>query len=206
MDIDVVIETAAHPWEFGWDSLVALGTLLLAVFTWRLAARTRQLAKETAADQRAQWRPPVLLSAERGVVDQWGRPPSTVRYDPGEGTLMTFIWNCGRGPALYVRAQLERAGHEGASSPRNWSLGALAEGDADELVFEDVPFGERAQLLIDYRDMAGRSYSTASTIVREGAGACGTGSASEIDHGWPGALLWPPVFAYRRAQPDTVAE
>jgi hypothetical protein len=31
MDIKVLIETAAHPWEIGWDTFVAIGTILLAV-------------------------------------------------------------------------------------------------------------------------------------------------------------------------------
>lgn len=65
-----------------------------------------------------------------------------------------------------MRAQLERAGHDGAVSPWDWSLGALGEGDVNELVFEKAHFEQWAQLLIDYRDLGGRSHSTAITIVR----------------------------------------
>lgn len=42
-----VIE-AASPWEFGWEALVAIGTLGLALATAALAWSTRNLAKETA--------------------------------------------------------------------------------------------------------------------------------------------------------------
>ncbi|MFF0286208.1 hypothetical protein [Streptomyces sp. NPDC005262] len=49
----VLNEVAVHdPWGFGWEALVAIGTLVLAMFTWRLAARTRQLAQETGVGRR----------------------------------------------------------------------------------------------------------------------------------------------------------
>lgn len=42
--------SAVGPWEFGWDALVALGTLALAGATLTLALATRSLAKETAEE------------------------------------------------------------------------------------------------------------------------------------------------------------
>lgn len=38
---------AVGPWTFGWEALVALGTLGLAFATWRLASATKRTAVET---------------------------------------------------------------------------------------------------------------------------------------------------------------
>lgn len=64
----MVIATGA--WTFGWDALVAIGTLALAAttvlvagFTYRLASKTSELAAATQADVAAQFRPVVALHA-----------------------------------------------------------------------------------------------------------------------------------------------
>lgn len=46
--IQGVPAAAASPWELGWDTLVAIGTLALALATAALARSTRGLANETA--------------------------------------------------------------------------------------------------------------------------------------------------------------
>ncbi|MFG2811470.1 COG1361 family protein [Streptomyces massasporeus] len=163
MVIEVVIETAAHPWEFGWDALVAIGTLVLAAFTWRLAARTRQLAKETAADQRAQWRPVLIPHHNTPEELDSGNPLPAVKFKRVAEHLSVYVRNAGRGPALHVRAQLQ--GELTLANPWDWSIGALAPGDVQELYFLPVPGAQSAlQVLLDYRDLAGRSYSTSITI------------------------------------------
>jgi hypothetical protein len=45
-----VLSEAPSPWEFGWDALVAIGTLLLAAVTAALAWSTRNLAAKTATE------------------------------------------------------------------------------------------------------------------------------------------------------------
>lgn len=173
-------------WAWGWDALVALGTLLLAagtgilaLFTARLATRTSELAQESAADLRAQWRP-FLLPA--GDVDSYQhgstpatqpRPPSAawdpgVTYSDGNRETREFsvrIRNAGRGPALHVRAQLELAGVTGSFSPQSRALGALSTGDVQVLSFRIPQFEESAQLLLDYRDLADVPYATSCTIT-----------------------------------------
>ena len=166
----VVVETAAHnPWGLGWEALVAIATFVLAMFTWRLAARTRDLAKESEADERAQWRPVLLPVNEDSSRFRWGVPNEGLYYSQRLERLAVPIRNSGRGPALHVRVQLERVGTEGAVSPWNWSLGAVGSGEKVELVFDNAAFAERAQLLIDYRDVVGRQHATASTIERRDA-------------------------------------
>jgi hypothetical protein len=103
------------------------------------------------ADIQAQWRPIILPAS----------------YDPDgsalfytDGVLYVGIKNAGRGPALYIRAQIE----PDQVSPENWPLGALAVGDKYELEFRTAKPDSRIQVLFDYRDLAERTYSTSLTI------------------------------------------
>ncbi|TMR94890.1 hypothetical protein [Nonomuraea basaltis] len=120
-------------WTWGWDAVVALGTLSLAGFTVRLAARTRELAQQSAADLRAQWRP-VLLPA----VPSTTTPDPPLSYDGP--TIIVRIRNAGRGPAIHVRAQLDAPHAEGAPrrNPDQGPLGALAVGDEQTLKFRQI--------------------------------------------------------------------
>ncbi|WP_326673478.1 hypothetical protein [Streptomyces canus] len=175
---------AAEPdrWAAGWDMLVGIGTLglavgtvLLASFTLALARRTRDLARDSAAALRAQWRPVLLPATERPPeASEWNAkggvsmtmPVSYLTYNSAAQVLTVRIHNAGTGPALYVRVHLERPEEPGGISPRNWSNAALAPGEAVDLVFENASFAMRAQLLLDYRDLAGNEHGTACTIER----------------------------------------
>jgi hypothetical protein len=46
----LVAATDSSPWEFGWEALVAIGTLVLAIATGGLALSTRNLAGKTAEE------------------------------------------------------------------------------------------------------------------------------------------------------------
>jgi hypothetical protein len=159
------------PWGWGWDSLVGLGTLLLALgtvllagFTFALARRTKALAMAAAEDSRAQWRPVVLA----------GQANMALNSTPEGRHLMVMVRNRGRGPALHVRTRLEFADASTASitHPDHQALGLLAADDDWALSFR-LPaseLGAGAQLLIDYRDLAGNPYSTALTITQSDRG------------------------------------
>jgi hypothetical protein len=138
-------------WEIGWDSLVAVGTLLLAMVTAGLALSTRALAEASKADLRAQWRPVILPALD---------PPSrrAITYD--RGLLRVRIQNGGQGAALYIRTTIDPLG----ISPEHWSLGALAAGDEQELRFRTEQINSAIQLLFDYRDLADHAYSTSITV------------------------------------------
>lgn len=153
----------ASAWAFGWEALVAIGTLglgaattWLAINTRSVARETRDLAIQTSADVQAQWRPLI-------VPDQ-NKPPSVNTKGLPEGmtpyVLVVSIWNAGRGPALFVRIQHDPSGN----SPDNWSLGSLSQGERVSLRIQGVAHLAMSQLLIDYRDLAGRSYSTAIVL------------------------------------------
>jgi hypothetical protein len=76
-----------------------------------------------------------------------------------QASLTATIWNSGRGPALFVRAQHDPSNN----SPQNWSLGALSPNERVQLVFRGN-VGGTGQILLDYRDLAGRTYSTAIIV------------------------------------------
>jgi hypothetical protein len=130
---------------------VAFGTLFLALATGALAWSTRLLARQTAADLRAQWRPMILP----GLGEE-----EALRYV--DRRLQIRVRNSGRGPAMFVRVTLDPHG----LSPNLWHLGALGPGADAVLDFGHVELGDFCQVLLDYRDMAGGTYSSALVIDR----------------------------------------
>jgi hypothetical protein len=73
------------------------------------------------------------------------------------------IRNAGRGPAIFVRASLDPDGQ----SPDNWSLGSLGADATARLRFHGAQVGAaHYQVLLDYDDIVGRSYSSAIVIQR----------------------------------------
>jgi hypothetical protein len=151
MSTHLALAAVLASWELGWDAFVAIGTLVLAGVTFLLVRRTRDLARSSEADIRAQWRPMILPALDL--------PGDRALAYEGE-FLYVRIHNAGRGPALFIRTLLE----PDMATAENWSLGALAAGDKYELKFRAVKPDAHAQLLFDYRDLAGRTYSTLITI------------------------------------------
>lgn len=114
----------ASPWTFGWEALVAIGTLSLAAATLLLAWLTRSVARASSADIAAQWRPLVVP----------GRNTEKFVYDAHVRKLAVPIRNDGRGPALFVRVLLDPEN----ISPDNWSLGSLGASDEVTLTFSSL--------------------------------------------------------------------
>jgi hypothetical protein len=90
---------------------------------------------------------------------QTGRSSSILK----NGRLFVAIRDAGRGPALFVRVELDADGN----SPDVWNLGALAPGDEQQLVFSGVSeFRAAKQVLIDYRDLSGRVLEVDAAVPR----------------------------------------
>ena len=102
------------------ETLVAVGTLVMAAFTAYLAWATRSLAVAATEDQRSRWRP-VLIPADQDVDESV----------PGE--LGIRVRNVGQGPALGVHGQLWIKGPTGAVIPGNPNV--VLVGEALELRF-----------------------------------------------------------------------
>lgn len=141
----------SDPWALSWDALLAIATFGLALATVVVAWVTKGVANATADEVRAQNRP-VLLPAE--FEDE---EAIAVR----EGEIRLRIRNGGKGPAFEVRSRLDPDG----LFPDDWSHGILECDQKAELRFGGTPpeARDRYELLLSYRDLAGRDQST--TIV-----------------------------------------
>jgi len=144
-------------WGLGWDTFVALGTLALAVATGGLAFVTWKLSDSASAEARGQVRPVLVPGIGRGVV---GNPKTSSALLHTDRRLFVNIRNVGTGPALFVRVALEPTGN----SPSQGPIAVMAAGDEMQLEFAEPDPQVRWQVLLDYRDVAGRAYATAIMI------------------------------------------
>lgn len=158
------VVTADHPWRVDLSSLAAtiagLGTALLALFTWRLAAETRSLARETGEDVRAEWRPVITSDHDATAVfrDDWGVK------------LVSFfvsIENHGRGPALRVSATARIDGEDDPPVQSVDRYAVIDRGDPKSFDFPAPPFprpreNETLHIVVDviYEDLAERQFVT----------------------------------------------
>ena len=142
---------------------MALATLALALFTWRLARRTSDLATSTAAEVRAGLRP-ALIHASGGSV------PVVIPNGHGTGVLRLPLLNAGRGPALNVYAYAIVATSEVSSRTEIAPVGNVAPDHAADMVIAGVPNGDHGDdedrtsytvyVTIIYDDLAEQSYYT----------------------------------------------
>jgi hypothetical protein len=159
-------------WAFGWEALVAIGTLALAVFTAWLALSTRSLARETSRELRATWRPVLVVDNVTSAV--W------LRFFDGHdtGTLRFTLRNDGRGPALGLEAHIDRASGTAPRAP-SIDLGILPTGASREVTAHGVPVhvddnaddSDHPRLMfllaLTCQDVAERPYLTAVALLGE---------------------------------------
>ena len=142
-----------HAWTFTWDAFLALATLLVVLFTARLAARTSTLARATADDIAGQHRP--ILTT---------RPDLGATYSvPEQATLVLPVTTRGPVPALDVRAFLQPVG----LPPQEWNNGALPSREVVEIKSWDAPRpnpGETVAVEVMYRDLDGVHYTSSIFI------------------------------------------
>lgn len=134
---------------------MVFATLFLGLVTRALAQKTTDLAEAASSDLRAQWRP---------IIVPTSNPAAQVQSGVGfvDEVFFSSLSNVGRGPALFVRMTLDPYG----VSPQLWDNASLAPGDAVHLRFhvgrkEIAPI---VQILVDYRDLGGRTYSSAIVV------------------------------------------
>lgn len=143
--------------EWGWDALVAIGTLTLAAATMLLAWSTQRAAKATALDVSTQWRPAIVPGVEAELI-----------YTPDERLAMVRVRNAGRGPAFHVEAALsiENIYYPPSivdlSDDELMNFAIFRVDEAMDLYFTHLagpPTGD-CKLLIDYDDVNGNAYSS----------------------------------------------
>ncbi len=157
----MILLAAEHgPWALGWEALVAVGTLLLAGYTARLAFFTRRSVEAARDEQSATWRPVVLpLASKTGVRDL-----------SEEGlTLDVVITNKGSGPAFDVTACLSESGQVTSPIVGGQMTGANGHGilQVDEELrarFAIVGTSDQGELTITYLDLGGRPLWTTARL------------------------------------------
>ena len=151
----------ATAWDFGWEALVAIGTVLLALATAWLALATRRMVRYTAQEVQATRRPTLLPVKDVAVQatllhDERGVPPYR---------LLLPLKNAGVGPALNLI---------GAIAERQPFRLAEYVAVGDEYVV-DVPVfvypdgdktleGYTTPLHIDYTDIGGVPFTTSLSL------------------------------------------
>jgi hypothetical protein len=147
------VEFASFEW--GWDAFVAIGTIALAIGTLILALSTRGLAKASAEEVRAQWRPVVVPGSE---VD--------VQFEEDFEVMAITVRNVGRGAAYYVDAalgveEIYWPAHDSAPGRKGVeNLAVFPAASELSLCFDLNERPKEAEVLIDYTDLNGRPYST----------------------------------------------
>jgi hypothetical protein len=150
-------------WAFGWEALVAVGTIGLAFFTAWLAWTTRKLARTTGEDVRAGSRPVVIDVAG-------GYPTARTPEGANFGEVRLLVRNGGRGPALNVYAYaLVRTTNEDHRSD-TIMVGSLAVDGEAEVVLPEVQTRDCSgsmesflalRVVLTYTDLAGSPFFTA---------------------------------------------
>jgi hypothetical protein len=152
-----VLLAEAAPWDWGWDALVALGTIGLAVFTALLAVATFQTAQTAARDVRAAWRPVIVPGEDVEVV-----------WIPDTHVLQLALRNVGPGAAYELEAALDPGDGSltpasrfppGSVNPINFA--AVTSGTTLEIFFDHIEAEpSTGKLTLGYSDLNGRQYGT----------------------------------------------
>jgi len=152
--VSTVLTVEAGPWEFGWEALVAIGTIGLAAFTAWLAFTTRRVAKSTRDEVASAWRPVVVVTRAELL-----REP-----DEEEWSLRLVVLNVGSGAALELRVQYEEL--DDGERVSGVQIGVLPQGQPDEIALEPRSTDPTTlQVWMDYVDNAGRKYATALNLA-----------------------------------------
>jgi hypothetical protein len=173
------------PWEFGWDALVAIGTLalacvtfFLALFTARMASKTSALATETAEDVRSGVRPALIDAAGQAAPEMefGGR---TMDGFKDYGWLKVAVRNAGRGPALNVYGYAFIATKASSNLTRLVTVGNVAPEESTTVEMDITPNVDTSgstesylalRVVLVYSDLAGRRYHTVIRLSDPGKG------------------------------------
>ena len=165
-----------------WTAVAALATLVLALFTYRLARSTQALSKSTADEVASQARP-MLVPGLAGIPiyqqrDPFGPEQVSILFDPGR--LLVSVRNAGPGVALAIRAQLVKEEKWGPD-PDLIRPGPTALPAGEQFVL-DLPgiyvWRKHRRILLQYTDVAGRRFSSEIGLKLVG----GEGGVYEFDY------------------------
>jgi hypothetical protein len=158
------------------DLLVAVGTLLLAGFTWRLAQQTKADVALTRQSVEAIDMPFVIATPSTPEGIQFHRGGTGVHE---QSELSVRLWNLGQGPAMVTSTSLKIDGGE-TMHPMPNNVPVASGGVADLNLMAAIEHDEKAPdpffdderkgvFVIDYSHASGSKYQTVSR-VRVGKG------------------------------------
>jgi hypothetical protein len=175
---------AATGWDWGWDAMVAIGTLVLALMTGGLAIGTFLMAKRTKHEAEATKdmaeATKDMVEVARQTLSATTHPKLTVRSDRPilfgvDGHIALTVHNLGSGPATITETTLTLAGTTvpAAMVPeviRPTEVTDLvfgpalsrpdpAQGGNLSLVYEAAPAGVRRQLIVPLNPRADGTYA-----------------------------------------------
>jgi hypothetical protein len=154
--VDAPIPKASEfPSDQVWLAASAVATLVLAVFTWRLAARTAQMAKETLASVSLAAR--AITEENRRFVE--GLQPHIVPFErevPGGGGKRAIrLVNVGPGFARNISVHFT---HRFGNALTSLAVPALAANGGEETIGGDAMPANN--LRIEYSDALGNRFQT----------------------------------------------
>lgn len=175
------ILTFLHEWADAWVMLTAVGTIALAVATYRVVLQGRQLREDTERQHRDRFKP-ICLLAPYGGVDAWNRrgdllqamPPAADNPSCGTVAIRCVLRNMGTGPALKLRFKFRFLDMNGGTS-EPWELSPLGAGEicGSEAAPLLVPFpiherfnqtdfamltGKPWEIWLEYEDVFGKPF------------------------------------------------
>lgn len=172
-----------HEWAEAWVLLTAVGTIALAIATFRVIQQGRQLREDAERQHRDRFKP-VCLLAPYGGVDVWNRrgelldvmQPASDNPSCGTVAIRCVLRNVGTGPALKLRLKFRFLDLNGWTS-EPWELSPLGAGETcgSEAAPLLVPFpiqerfnqtdfamltGKPWEIWLEYEDVFGRQFQS----------------------------------------------
>jgi len=184
------IQSFLHQWTDAWVLLTAVGTIALAIATFRVIRQGQDLRndnekirKDTERQHRDRLKPICVLTPY-DYVDSWNKrgdlietaPPNTENQGFGRVMIHCVLRNVGTGPALHIRLKFRFLDKDGwCTEP--WELSPLVAGEQYgslnaplvipirlQGAFNDTDFaGLRDNLWeiwLEYRDIFGRPFQS----------------------------------------------
>ena len=170
-----------HEWADAWVLLMAVGTIALAIATFRIIQQGRQLREDAERQHRDRFKP-ICLLAPCGGVDAWNKrgelleaiPPASDNPSCGTVAIRCLLRNVGAGPALKLRLRF-RFSDMGGWTSEPWELSPLGAGETSgsEAAPLLVPFsihehfnqtdfamltGKPWEIWLEYEDVFGKPF------------------------------------------------
>ncbi len=197
----MIMAAPDHPWRLDLSSLAAIlaaaGTGALALFTWRLAHETHDLAGDTEEDVRATFRPVLIKGQQQSSV--------SVAANAQSASLMLQLHNVGPGPAMNAALSVVSKTSARSLQSERQEVGTIAPNRDLIATVAGVLFADqssdsrtlRYEVRAEYADLSGRAHATEWIFEDPSRGAREVRAVA----GYPEAAKFPLDLVRTRAVP-----